>query len=73
MTGLGLTLARLGASVAAGETVSVSGLAAVFAGLVLSVTVTFTLNGPETVGVPEIVQVDEFIPIPLGKPEAAQL
>ena len=40
------------AGVAAGDTVSVSTFEAVFWGLLLSVTVTVTLNVPETFGVP---------------------
>ncbi len=51
----------------------VRALVAVFVGLLPSETVTFTLNVPETVGVPKIAQVDEFIPIPVGRPEAEQL
>ena len=54
-------------------TVSVSTFDAVFCGLLLSRTVTVTLNMPETVGVPKGAPDEELIDMPLGRPEADQL
>jgi hypothetical protein len=57
----------------AGLTVSGSTFEADSCGLLLSRTVTVTLNVPATVGVPKGAPEDELIDIPLGNPVADQL
>jgi hypothetical protein len=54
-------------------TVSVSVFEAVCCELLLSRTVTVTLNVPATVGVPKGAPLDELIDIPFGNPVADQV
>jgi hypothetical protein len=71
--GLNAVLVIESAGVVALLTVSVNVFEAVFCGLLLSRTVTLTLNVPATVGVPKGAPVEELIDIPLGNPVADQL
>jgi hypothetical protein len=57
----------------AGATVSVNDFEADCGGVAASLTVTDTLNGPATDGVPAIAPVDELIARPAGKPSADQV